>query len=437
MGKTSTASDAESDQRSAQPPVMTEELQCEFVTGCAGSGKSYRCMEKMKADPGYMLMCSTTGISAINLGTSTLNSAVGYFDTTSLRLLHNQGRLAKKLFNIRQQYRFLGIDEVSMMDGDQLTLLVEAAEDCNRMASIKPPMGILLTGDFLQLPPVKAKWAFESPAWDRFSANTTRLTKVWRQTEVSFLNALNFARRGSGEQAAGILESEGIEWNAAKMDDFDGTTLVAKNDAVNEFNQRALNRLSGKEITLSNRRWGKQRGEWKQIPDQLQLKEGAYVMVLSNKYNPDGDMAYANGDCGHIVRGSGIRVRLVRTGGEVSVSKVLRDVCQKERPKPWFRPSFGTGWKDSPHYNPEKDKYVEGQIEYWPIRLAYSSTIHKSQGLSLDRVQLDFTDEFAGQPAMLYTSLSRCRSLSGLRLVGPKEIFIKHCRIDDKVRAWL
>jgi ATP-dependent DNA helicase PIF1 len=80
---------------------------------------------------------------------------------------------------------------------------------------------------------------------------------------------------------------------------------------------------------------------------------------------------------------------------------------------------------------------VEGQVQFWPVRLAYASTVHKSQGLSLDRIQCDIRDQFFGQPAMAYVALSRCRTLAGLRIVGQRERFIRQCNTDARVRRWL
>jgi len=418
---------------------------CEFLTGVAGSGKSYLCREHAAADPSWGLICSTTGISAINLGTTTINSCLRYFDTASLRDAYLNGSLVRRLKDIREDYCRLVIDEVSMMDGDQLGILVRAALECNSFLSPKhmPPLGIMLTGDYCQLPPVKAKWAFESDEWHRFDANTTRLTKVWRQDAGPFLTALNFARGGEGAASADVLTAEGLEWHSALDITYDGTTIVSKNDQVDRYNGMALDRLPGPTFTLTNRRWGKQRGEWKQVPDRITLKEGAYVMLLSNSYDEEGRMVYANGDCGHIVGGgagrSGLCVRLVRTDCDVDVGRVVRDVGRKDKPDGWGG-SHANGhgeWLPYPHWMPDKKRFVEGQCEMWPVRLAYASTVHKSQGISLDRCQIDIRDHFFSAPAMLYVAMSRCRTLEGLRIVGQRERFVTQCKVDERVRPWL
>lgn len=416
---------------------------CEFTCGVAGSGKTYAWRERIAASPSDGILAATTGIAAVNLGTTTLNSLLRYFDTDSLRDAYLNGALVRRMKELRDDYRRIVIDEVSMMDGDQLSILVRAALECNSFKSTEPPLGITLVGDFAQLPPVKARWAFESDEWWRFDEHTTRLTKVWRQEQGSFLNALNLTRSGNGDAAAQVLSQDGLEWNSALDIAFDGTTLVSKNDAVDRYNGMALDRIPGSTFTVTSRRWGKQRGEWKQVPTEIKLKVGAYAMLLSNSYDDDNNLIYANGDCGHITDDHSLGslwVRLVRNDQVVEVTRVIRDVGQKNKPEGWARMNGGTGhgeWCPRPHWMPDKKRFVEGQLEYWPVRLAYASTIHKSQGLSLDRVQYDIRDHFVSAPAMLYVGMSRCRTLGGLRIVGQRERYVKHCTVDARVRPWL
>lgn len=416
---------------------------CEFICGVAGSGKTYSIRERIAADPTWGLLCATTGIAAINLGAVTLNSTLKFFDTDSLRDSYLNGALVRILRGIREDHRRLVIDEVSMMDGDQLGILVRALLEVNTWKMVQPPLGLTLVGDFAQLPPVKARWAFESDEWHRFDGDaTTRLTKVWRQGLGPFLDALNFARSGDGDSAAGLLTQCGLEWHTALSLDFDGTTIVSKNDQVDRYNGMALDRLPGPTFTLTSRRWGKSRGEWKQVPERIVLKRNAYVMLLANKYDDEGGMEYANGDCGHIEEHTphSLLVRLLRNDRVVEVEQVTRDVGRKDKPEGWARINGGIGhgeYLPRPHWYTGKRRFVEGQVQFWPVRLAYASTCHKSQGLSLDRCQIDIRDQFFGQPAMAYVALSRCRTLEGLRIVGQRERFVKQCATDARVRRWL
>jgi ATP-dependent DNA helicase PIF1 len=435
-----------------QPTALSEEhepsaepsVPCEFTCGCAGSGKTYLWRERIAADPAAGLLCATTGIAAVNLGTTTINSALRFYDTDSLRDAYLTGALVRRLREIREDHRRLVIDEVSMMDGDQLSLLVRGALEANSFLSptSAPPLGLCVVGDFAQLPPVKARWAFESDEWHRFDAATTRLTKVWRQGLGPFLDALNLARAGDGAASADVLSREGLEWHSALDVAFDGTTIVTKNDAVDRYNALALDRLPSAPFTLRSRRWGRQRGEWKQVPERMTLKHGAYVTLLANSYNEERELLYANGDCGHIVShddNARVIVRLVRNGEEVGVWPLVRDCGRKDKPEGWSRAGMtGSGeWLSCPHWMPSKRRFVEGQLEMWPMRLAYASTVHKSQGLSLDRVQFDFRNSFAAQAAMMYTTLSRCKTLEGLRLVGQRERFVRNVNTDPRIRRWL
>ena len=420
---------------------------CRFVCGSAGSGKTWWVMRQIESEPDWGLLCATTGIAAVNLGAITLNSALKYFDTNSLRDAYLSGQLARTLHEIARDYRNLVIDEISMCDGDQLDLIYRAAWDANRYVDIKTPMGIVLVGDFAQLPPVKAKWAFDAACWPRFHEGTTRLDKIWRQSDPEFLGALAMARAGDGAGAAERLTGAGLEWHTELEVDFDGTTIVAKNDQVDRYNALALDRLPGRSLFVQSRWWGRQRGEWKGIPERLEIKTGAYVMLLANEPDGAGGFEYVNGDCGHVVAympaQSGFpehfRVRLKRNGAEVSVCKLVRDCSSKDEPGGWSasrdRVDRGT-YVPRPHRD-HKGRYVEGQVEYFPVRPAYCSTVHRSQGLSLDSVQIDIRNNFFKQPAMAYVAISRARTLQGLRIVGQAERFAAHCTVDPRIKAWL
>jgi ATP-dependent DNA helicase PIF1 len=425
---------------------------CEFITGPAGTGKTYNCVKAVAEDPSYGILSATTGIASVNLGAITVNSLLKYSDTRCLRDHFLTGVLSRVLHSLAKQYRRLIVDEVSMADAEQLDIWYRGVEDANRYVDVATPMGITLVGDFAQLAPIKAKWAFEACCWRRFAENTTWLTKVWRQGNARFLEALNLVRRGEGAAAAEVLTSLDVRFETALDTEFDGTTILPRNDQVGRYNALALDRVLGAKFKVTSRRWGQQRSEWGQsvrtkewgIPPEVELKTGCYVMLLANAP----DFEYVNGDCGTVVRydpdGGVIYISLVRTGQVVCIPPLTRGVEHSERPAGWpataeriLASQDDGGWHPQPHYRTRVKRWVTGQIEYWPLRLAYATTVHKSQSLTLDRVQCDFRNHFYQQPAMLYVSLSRCRSLAGLRLVGQKETFAKHCNFDPRVAEWL
>jgi hypothetical protein len=130
------------------------------------------------------------------------------------------------------------------------------------------------------------------------------------------------------------------------------------------------------------------------------------------------------------------------TSQVVRLARLVRHVDHKEKPDGWYgetraKEQDDGGYYSRSHYGQRRRRYIEGQVEYYPLRLAYASTVHKSQGLSLDRVQVDFRNAFFGNPAMIYVALSRCRTLEGLRLVGMREVFAGRCKVDGQVARWL
>lgn len=373
-----------------------------------------------------------------------MNSLLGFFDTRSLRDSYLQGHLTRKLHALAKKHRRLIVEEMSMLDGAQLDILYRATCEANRYANV-PRLDLMLVGDFAQLPPVNASWAFDAACWGEFAARTERLERIWRQDDARFVEALNHARAGDGAAAASILSTLGVEWHTQRDLEFDGTTIVPKNEMVSRHNDMVLDKLAYAPVSLPARRWGQQRAEWGLnprtrewgIPPAVTLKEGAYVMCLANAR----ELRYANGDCGH-VRGwdetlRTVDVELVRTGRVETVEPVVRDVIVYDQQRAGFRSTD----EDSPRYLPEPhrrgDKYVVGQVEYAPVRCAWASTVHRSQGLTLDRVQIDIRDNFFRACAMLYVAVSRVRSMAGLRLVGSREQFVKACKADARVREWL
>lgn len=424
-------------------------VRCERISGAAGTGKSYTVLQRIGADPEWALLTASTGISAVNLGAVTINSQLRYFDTASMRDAFLTGALARRLHEIGLGVRNILLEEHSMYEAAQLDLLYRGVQEANRYRDMEDrPLGIVIVGDLAQLPPVKGRWCFEATCWGEFAAHTTRLDRVWRQDGGPFLDALNLMRAGKGGAAAETLTSAGATWHTQLDSEFDGTTIVDMNDKVRKFNTLALDRVRGASFTLTSRRWGQQRSEWGEnarthewgIPPRAEFKEGAYVMVLTNAP----DLSYCNGDCGHVTGrvGGRVQIELVRTGAVVDIGPIVRAVEFGERPDGWSGETVHKlddvgGYRAASHYRGRARRYVVGQIEYTPVRLAYATTIHKSQSLTLDKVQLDFRGWMCGKASMMYVACSRARTLAGLRLVGNRETFAKQVATDPRVTPWL
>ena len=429
---------------------------CRFITGIAGSGKTYSVKLDIDEDASKGMLCATTGIAAVNLGSITLHSALGLTPDT-IEDDYQTGRLSRRLHDIGRRHRNLIIDECSMLGGKELLdIIYLATKGANQYTDMKDrPMGITLVGDFCQLPPINASWCFEADYWPNFESNMTKLTKNWRQGDGKFLDTLNLLRGGDGSSAARMLPSAGVEFARNADPNFDGTTIVGTNDEVDRYNNIHFVKLAGPRIEYVAYRTGKQRSEWlKNIPDKLSMKTNALVMVLSNDTAKDPLtkeplFRWVNGDLGHIVEAdaASVVVKLIRTGKDETIGYVERENTSRTTPSFWTNvyndddietaKRSGVPLSDGSYWDREKRVWVLGRIRYMPLRLAWATTVHKSQGLTLDRCQIDLRHAFVGKPAMAYVSASRCRTAQGLRFIGTPELLARRCSIDDKVKRWL
>lgn len=425
------------------------------LLGGAGVGKTFLCKDWAATTPGVVL-AATTGIAAINLGGQTINGLLGYYNTDSLRDAYVSGALGARLTKLRKAgLRRIILDEVSMLDGDQLTIFTKVLDELAGVGygigidysddeeelpeNPEYPVGLTLVGDFAQLPPVKAPFAFESSEWSRYEANTRMLTHIYRQTDRDFIEGLRAARRGDGPAALAYF---GPLLQQQTDEQFDGPTLLATNDQVNRYNDLKLTALKTPLLRFPRKQWvgegRKPPSEWQNIPEVLVLKPGALVMVLANVKAVDDptQFLYVNGDLGEVLdadeQNGNVTVRLQRTGRDVTVVPVTRtttiplEVGRRKELKARGQEHLIDGRRE-----------IVAWIDYVPLRLAWATTVHKSQGLSLDRVQVNVNHGFFRTPGMVYVSLSRARTSEGLRLVGSPAAFAARCTVDPKVVPWL
>jgi hypothetical protein len=386
------------------PPLVDEPLWGDttppftYLAGPAGCGKTFAVKAWQQRERGLMLL-ATTGIAALNLGGTTVNAALGYFDTKALQENYTNGYLTARLGRLwKSGIQRLILDEVSMLEGDALTYLVKGIEEVNERGYVigkwsnedtgePPSMGLTLVGDFAQLPPVNGTFAWESPEWPRFAetGHTITLTEIRRQHDPGFVQMLRAARVGDGPTVRDFLRGA---IHAETDDSFDGPTLFAKNQAVDRYNWIRLGRLPGRDCYFESRREGDQRSEWGNpkkppntwgIPLRLHVKIGALVMVLANEREegpPPQSFIYVNGDLGTVVEAdeTSAIVKLKRNNREVVVTYCRREVtipCDAARRKELRD-------QHQEHRITENGKFeITGWIEYMPLRVGYGSTVHK------------------------------------------------------------
>jgi len=390
-----------------------------FITGPAGTGKSSVTVEAIRCRLGdrSLKVCATTGVAALNLrdklaamfgqhvDTSTIYrwSGIGLgpkpgqsFDEY-LTYMRSRGMAWAGAIKRIRGTRTLIIDEVSMLPGRILEFVDYV---CRAVREDIRPFGgvqVIAVGDFLQLPPVsktgRYDWAFQSEVWRSLDFSSVSLRQVHRQDEPDFVSILNQFREGTVTKAGAEL----LKKRVARFPRADILRLFTHNTQVDKWNAYQLGTIDSAEREFTAHGEGPQEEvEWLQknlvTPTVLKIKIGARVMVTANLRDPgqQESLAAANGDMGTVIgwRDDEIRIAL-DNGRELSVE-----------PHEW-------------DFDPTTEKKT-GIFRQFPLRLAWASTIHKSQGLTLDRALIDI--RAAREPGQAYVAVSRVKSLAGLHL---------------------
>jgi hypothetical protein len=375
-----------------------------FLTGCAGTGKSLLLAHALRALPSdSTFVTATTALAASQLGGCTLHSFAGVGrgegPPAALAAAGARGEAGARW----RRVAVLVIDEVSMLDGDFLDLIDLAAR---RARGDDRPFGgvqLVLCGDFHQLPPVgprgaPRRFAFEAAAWRALAPETVELTTVFRQRDAEFVALLAAVRAGAaapGGPATARVAAALRAAAAAEPFPDDGvlpTRLLTHCGDVDAENEAALVALPGAEVRFAARDVGDARSlaAGCPAPSSLALKVGAQVMLIKNISAKRG---LVNGARGVVERFTSAGLPVVRFA-----ASGVSEAVPRER---WAVRVGGA------------ETAARLQV---PLKLAWAVTVHKSQGLTLDRVEVSLDRAF--EPGMAYVALSRARALRGLRVVG-------------------
>ncbi len=381
-----------------------------FLTGAAGSGKTYvlsKYIEYLKRHYVPTAVTASTGIAATHLHGMTIHSWSGI----GIKNFLDQKDLEKlaKTERIREHYektKVLIIDEVSMLHPHQLDMVDKAAKHILKSDLPFGGIQVVLCGDFFQLPPVSSSsvtgeksFAFESEAWKNGDFHICYLHEQHRQDGDPLLDILNDIRNGkAGEQTKTLLRTR---FKKEPQSSVKATKLYSRNINVDTINETELLSIVSEEKSfpmVSKGPAGLVEGLKKSClaPETLFMKVGAEVMFIKND------------QYGEFVNGT----RGVVTGFDKSTTwpivKTFDGKSIVAYPEEW---KFEDGGK------------VQAVISQIPLRLAWAITIHKSQGMTLDAVEIDLGDAF--EPGMGYVALSRVRKLSGLKLMNLNDMALR------------
>ncbi len=372
-----------------------------LLTGQAGTGKTYTLnmfMNWLKEEKVHVGLAGSTGIAAINIGGTTIHRMFGINRASNIEdfvnlLKYEEGvrRVHAKRVKELMEFDIIIIDEVSMV-GSPLFELIDFV--LRKATGSDEPFGgvqMMFTGDFLQLPPVVGKYAFESLIWEEARFSVIHLTKVHRQSDQEFLDVLSKVRLGVyDDQVANFIDSKMHN----KAVPFEATKLYARNVSVDEENERMLDAVPGKERLYIAELTGDESSlnmltKGITALEDLRLKVGVKVMALKNGE----DLTYVNGSIGTVLRMSSTSVVVEFENGE------------REAIEPWT-------WTANDSSGNKLASFT--QI---PLRPAYAITIHKSQGMTIDG---DLIIDCNGirSDGQFYVALSRIKDPSKLKITN-------------------
>jgi len=390
-----------------------------FLTGAGGCGKTYTTKQWIEQTGRKVAVTATTGVAALNLGGETIHRFSGIGITPRPELAPGvisqwtRRRFGKwrdrDRWDVLQRVDTIIIDEVSMLRRDQLELIDKVLRGVRDKDVPFGGVQMVCVGDFFQLPPVVTSmdastfpdlvrpFCFQSKIWDGFA--DIELTKNWRQSDNHFKSILEMIRYGQitpeVRDALEAARENKPDMNVVPMRLFPFRRDV---DAENHAQLAALPggyRESVAEFSGSPG-WGEALKRESPADEILLLKEGAQVMMLVN-------------DCenGQWVNGSMGVVRSIEEGSvTVDLANGNTVVVGKHT------------WEKNEQVLDGDElvtKVLAGLTQY-PLKLAWASTIHKCQGLTLDAIETDLTGCFTHGQA--YVALSRVKSLEGLVLRG-------------------
>lgn len=397
-----------------------------FLTGKAGTGKTTFLHNLKKTCPKRMVVLAPTGVAAINAGGVTIhsffqmpfgpwlpgNKAVteGDFRKGVSARYH---KFSREKLNIIRSLDLIVIDEISMVRADLLDgidELLRKFRNCSR------PFGgvqLLMIGDVMQLAPVvkDEEWEilkdhyqnpffFSSRALEQSRYITIELKHIYRQSDQEFIDLLNKVRHGDKNPET-IVKLNKRYSPGANSDTDNGIILTTHNYQAKRINDDKMSKLQGNLYTFTAK-IENEFPEYAYPTDlELQLKIGAQVMFVKNDSMPE--KRYFNGKIGKIVSIEK-EIIYVKCAGDQDTISVGPEVWQNAK----YGLNDATG---------EIVETVTGTFSQYPLKAAWAITIHKSQGLTFDKVIIDAGAAFAhGQ---VYVALSRCRSLDGLTLSSP------------------
>lgn len=382
-----------------------------FLTGKAGTGKTTFLRNVQKMVDKQFVTLAPTGVAAIIAGGDTIHSFFGL--PMDVCTPGTMGKMSEARIMTLIHTDTIIIDEVSMVRCDIMDAIDYTMRKTLRSTLPFGGKQVVFVGDMFQLPPVVKHGAerelmhdlyhtndfffYKADAIKRMRLVKIEFQKVYRQEDKDFLRILENVRMNRATPINLMQLNERV-CQPTKEDGM-VITLASLNKTADNINQQRLIELETEEYTYEGTVQGKFDEKRFPVDMNLKLKVGAQVMFTRN----DQQKRWANGTIGTVSKLSQDEIQVTLDNGETY------DVpcCS------WESYSY--------EYDKEERKMKKelmGTFTQYPLRLAWAITVHKSQGMTFDKMYLDLSKGMfaAGQ---LYVALSRVRSLGGLFLSRP------------------
>lgn len=411
--------------------ALNNDIPLLFLTGNAGTGKSTLVREFINYSNSNELttiVLAPTGIAALNIKGVTIHSFFKF--NATFQPVFSPVDYKPEFVEFLRQIDFIIIDEISMVRAD---LFDRIDEQLRHSLQTYLPFGgkkIIVVGDLLQLAPVLT--SEESSLYNRFyngtyffysraystiseSVKIMQLNKIYRQSDPLFLSLLNDVRNGVNKYNAINLLNKKSAVNSTEClaEILTGTSVMvaSTNKQVNAYNNIFLSCLPKQNPLVTYKGVFKITHESTDfemptdlpIPMELSLKVGAKVLLCANEYDEEGELLYSNGSIGYIekLNDTSVQVKLIDTDQVVDIHQKLYSYYD-----------YG--------YDSKTKQFSIVEVAYYiqlPIKLGYCLTVHKSQGLTFNKMVLNAEQDFFAD-GQLYVALSRCVSYNNLTVLG-------------------
>jgi hypothetical protein len=396
---------------------VTETNENIFLTGKAGTGKTTFLKYLKENSTKNIVVAAPTGVAAINAGGVTLHSLFQLPFHPFLPTKNNKEDLLAKIRQNKQRQQLLRkmellvIDEISMVRCDVMDAIDTILRHTRRNYHL--PFGgvqLLCIGDLHQLPPVaqnqewnilneyyESPFFFDSMAIKEQLPLLIELDKIYRQKEDSFVRLLNKVR--NNHMDADDFEDLHLRYDPTFRPDRDEKyiTLTSHNKQSDQINEQELYKLNGASFNYKAVVEDDFPENMYPVDFELGLKEGAQVMFLKNDLI---QKRYYNGKIGVVKALTKDKIIVDCDGTEIEVGK-----------ETWENSRYSLNRSDG-----KLEQETLGTFTQYPLRLAWAITIHKSQGLTFEKVMIDAGAAFSS--GQVYVALSRCTSLAGIVLLS-------------------